>query len=143
MMTLPLRRSSGWITAAVLLVLALALAGSVQAPAGTSVLPAGTVAPTDTQRSTARRIGRILEEAHYSRAALDEKMSDVVYHRYLEFLDGQRSYFLANDIDEFSAYRLRFGDMIRTGDIAPAYLTFARFQQRRSGMQGRCRRCGS
>src|SRR5882762_7985950 len=119
MMTLPLRRSSGWITAAVLLVLALALAGSVQAPAGTSVLPAGTVAPTDTQRSTARRIGRILEEAHYSRAALDEKMSDVVYHRYLEFLDGQRSYFLANDIDEFSAYRLRFGDMMRTGKAWP------------------------
>src|SRR5258706_3885023 len=130
MMTLLLRRSSGWIPAAVLLVLALALAGSVQAPAGTSVLPAGTVAPTDTQRSTARRVGRILEEAHYSRAALDEKMSDVVYHRYLEFLDGQRSYFLAAAIDEFSTYHLRFGDMIRTGDIDPAYLIFARFQQR-------------
>jgi len=43
---------------------------------------------------------------------------------------GNRSYFLANDIDEFSAYRLRFGDMIRTGDIDPAYLIFARFQQR-------------
>src|SRR5438034_273811 len=130
MMTLPLRRSSGWITAAVLLVLALALAGSVQAPAGTSVLPAGTLAPTDIQRATARRIGRILEEAHYSRAALDDRMSDVVYHRYLEFLDGQRSYFLANDIEDFNAYRLRFGDMIRTGDIDPAYLIFARFQQR-------------
>src|SRR5882762_1189087 len=111
MMTLPLRRSSGWITAALLLVLALALAGSAQAPAGTSVLPAGTLAPTDTQRATARKVGRILEEAHYSRAALDDRMSDVVYHRYLEFLDGQRSYFLANDLEEFSAYHLRFGDM--------------------------------
>jgi carboxyl-terminal processing protease len=130
MMTVPLRRSSGWITAALLLVLALALAGSAQAPAGTSVLPAGTLAPTDTQRATARKVGRILEEAHYSRAALDDKMSDVVYHRYLEFLDGQRSYFLASDLDEFSAYRLRFGDMIRTGEIDPAYLIFARFQLR-------------
>ncbi len=130
MMTQPLRRSSGWITAALLLVLALALAGSAQAPAGTSVLPAGALAPTDTQRATARKVGRILEEAHYSRAALDDKMSDVVYHRYLEFLDGQRSYFLASDLDEFSAYRLRFGDMIRTGEIDPAYLIFARFQLR-------------
>ena len=130
MMTVPLRRSSGWITAALLLVLALALAGSAQAPAGTSVLPAGTLAPTDTQRATARKVGRILEEAHYSRAALDDKMSDVVYHRYLEFLDGQRSYFLANDTEEFSAYHLRFGDMIRTGEIDPAYLIFARFQLR-------------
>src|ERR1700704_5075105 len=130
MMTVPLRRSSGWITAALLLVLALALAGSAQAPAGTSVLPPGTLAPTDTQRATARKVGRILEEAHYSRAALDDRMSDVVYHRYLEFLDGQRSYFLANDLEEFSAYHLRFGDMIRTGEIDPAYLIFARFQVR-------------
>src|SRR5438477_177806 len=128
MTTLALRRS--WITAAALLVLALALAGSAQAPAGTSPLPAGTLAPSDTQRATARRVGRILEEAHYSRAALDERMSDVVYHRYLEFLDGQRSYFLTSDIDEFNAHRLRFGDMIRTGDIDPAYLIFARFQLR-------------
>src|SRR5439155_21897292 len=124
------RRASGRIPAAVLLVLHPAPAGSVQAPAGTSVLPAGTLAPTDIQRATARRIGRILEEAHYSRAALDDRMSDVVYHRYLEFLDGQRSYFLTNDIEDFNAYRLRFGDMIRTGDSDPAYLIFARFQQR-------------
>jgi carboxyl-terminal processing protease len=130
MMTLALRRSSGWITAAVLLVLAGALAGSAQAPAGTSALPAGTLAPSDTQRATARRVGRILEEAHYSRASLDDRMSDVVYHRYLEFLDGQRSYFLTSDIEEFNAYRLHFGDMIRTGDIDPAYLIFARFQLR-------------
>jgi carboxyl-terminal processing protease len=130
MMTVPLRRSSGWITGALLLILALALAGSAQAPAGTSILPAGTLAPTDTQRATARKVGRILEEAHYSRAALDDRMSDVVYHRYLEFLDGQRSYFLANDLEEFSAYHLRFGDMIRTGEIDPAYLIFARFQVR-------------
>src|SRR5260370_34016867 len=130
MMPLPWRRSAGWITAALLLVLALALAGSAQAPAGTSVLRAGTLAPTDTQRATARKVGRILEEAHYSRAALDDRMSDVVYHRYLEFLDGQRSYFLTSDIEEFNAYRLRFGDMIRTGDIDPAYLIFARFHLR-------------
>src|SRR3981081_1017788 len=131
MMTVPMRRSSGGITAALLLVLALALAGSAQAPAGTSILPAGTLAPTDTQRATARKVGRILEEAHYSRAALDDRMSAGVYTRSLEFLDGQRSYFLANDLEEFSAYHLRFGDMIRTGEIDPAYLIFARFQVRK------------
>jgi carboxyl-terminal processing protease len=112
------------------LVFALALAGSAQAPAGTSALPPGTLGPTDTQRATARKVGRILEEAHYSRASLDERMSEVVYHRYLEFLDGQRSYFLASDIEEFNSYAKQFGDMIRTGNIDPAYLIFARFQQR-------------
>jgi len=129
-MSQPLRRSPRWLIASVLLVFALAVAGSAQAPAGTSVLPPGTLGPTDMQRATARKVGRILEEAHYSRASLDERMSEVVYHRYLEFLDGQRSYFLASDIEEFNAYGKQFGDMIRTGSIDPAYLIFARFQQR-------------
>jgi carboxyl-terminal processing protease len=129
-MSKPLRRSSGWIAASALTVLALALVGSVRAPASTSILPPGAIAPTDAQRSTARKVGRILEEAHYSRAPIDDKMSELVYTRYLDFLDGQRSYFLTSDIAEFSAYRLKFDDMIRTGDIEPAYLIFNRFQQR-------------
>jgi carboxyl-terminal processing protease len=129
-MPLLLRRSSGWLIAAALAVMALALAGSVQVPASPSLLPAGAIVPTDAQRATARKIGRILEDQHYSRAAIDDKMSDVVYQRYLEFLDGQRSYFLTSDINEFNIYRLRFGDMIRTGNVDPAYLIFARFQQR-------------
>ncbi len=125
-----LRRSSGWIAACVLTVLALSLAGSVRAPASTSILPPGAIAPTDAQRATARKVGRILEEAHYSRMPIDDKLSEQVFQRYLDFLDGQRSYFLASDIAEFQAYRLQFDDMIRTGDVDPAFLIFARFQQR-------------
>jgi carboxyl-terminal processing protease len=129
-MTESLRRSSGWITACLVALAALALAGSVQAPASPSLLPPGAIAPSDSQRATARKIGRILEEAHYSHAPIDHKMSDVVFQRYVEFLDPQRSYLLASDINEFSAYRFQFDDMIRTGNIDPAYLMFARFQQR-------------
>ncbi|MBM4210719.1 MAG: tail-specific protease, partial [Gammaproteobacteria bacterium] len=50
--------------------------------------------------------------------------------KFIDGLDGQRSYFLASDIAEFQPYRLRFDDMIRTGDIEPAYAMFARYQQR-------------
>jgi len=129
-MSKPLRRTSGWIAASALTILALALVGSARAPASTSALPPGAIAPTEQQRATARKIGRILEEAHYSRAPIDDKMSEQVYQRYLDFLDSQRSYFLASDINEFAVYRLKFDDMIRTGDIEPAYLIFNRFQQR-------------
>ena len=129
-MTESLRRSSGWITACLVALAALALAGSVQAPASPSLLPPGAIAPTDAQRATARKIGRILEEAHYSHAPIDHRMSDIVFQRYLEFLDPQRSYLLAADVNDFSAYRYQFDEMIRTGNIDPAYLMFARFQQR-------------
>jgi carboxyl-terminal processing protease len=129
-MTESLRRSSGWITACLVALAALALAGSVQAPASPSLLPPGAIAPTDSQRATARKIGRILEEAHYSHAPIDRRMSELVFQRYLEFLDPQRSYLLAADVNEFSTYRYQFDDMIRTGNVDPAYLMFARFQQR-------------
>jgi carboxyl-terminal processing protease len=129
-MTQSLRRSSGWIPACLLALAALALAGSVQAPASPSLLPPGAVAPTDNQRATARKVGRLLEEYHYSHAPIDRRMSDLVFQRYLEFLDPQHSYLLATDINEFSVYRYQFDDMIRTGNVDPAYLMFARFQQR-------------
>src|SRR5262249_32257601 len=59
-----------------------------------------------------------------------KRMQEQVFTRYLDFLDGQRSYFLAGDIAEFQAYKLKFDDMIRTGDVEPAFVIFARFQQR-------------
>src|SRR3982751_3457344 len=133
MMRKPSHRTSSWLAASMLTtlaVLALAQSGSARAPATASILPPGAIAPTDSQKATARKVGRILEEAHYSRAPIDKKMSEQVFNRYLDFLDGQRSYFLASDIAEFQAYKFKFDDMIRTGDVEPAYAIFARFQQR-------------
>lgn len=127
---MPVRRlSAGFLTTALVAALAV-LASSSQAPAGTSALPPGAIAPSERHRLVARRVGMILEDTHYRRTDIDDRMSAQVYQRYLDFLDGQRSYFLASDIAEFDKYRLRFDDMIRTGEIDPAYLIFARFQQR-------------
>jgi carboxyl-terminal processing protease len=125
-----LRRPSGWIAASALAALALVLVSSTPAPANTSGLPPGAIVPTDRQRAIARRVGSILEEAHFRRAPIDDKLSAQVYERYLDLLDSQRSYFLASDITEFSADRLKFDDMIRTGELEPGYVIFARFQQR-------------
>jgi carboxyl-terminal processing protease len=125
-----LRRPSGWIAASVLTVVALVLVSSSPAPANTSGLPPGAIVPTDRQRAVARRIGTILEEAHFRRAPIDDRMSAQVYERYLDLLDSQRSYFLASDIADFAGSRLKFDDMIRTGDLEPGYVIFARFQQR-------------
>lgn len=127
----PTRRSSGWFATVFVLVTALALAGSARVPAaGDSLLPPGAIAPTERQRMVARRVGSILEETHYSRQTIDHDMSSRVYDRYLEFLDGEHSYFLASDIAEFEKWRYSFDEMIHTGNIDPAFAIFARFQQR-------------
>jgi carboxyl-terminal processing protease len=123
-------RSSRWLAPSVVTAALLVLTGSVQAPANTQVLPPGAVVPTERQRLVARRVGGLLEGMHYSGTKLDDKLSATVFSRYIDSLDGQHSSLLSTDIAEFEQYKLRFDDMIRSGDVDPAFAIFARFQQR-------------
>jgi carboxyl-terminal processing protease len=127
-----IRRPLGWLALTVASVLVLAAtSAALRTPArAASILPAGSLAPTDEQRAIARKIGRILEQTHYSRAAIDDAFSRKVFQRYLELLDPEHSYFLASDVQAFSVYQDRFDDMIHTGNIDPGYLIFDRFKQR-------------
>jgi carboxyl-terminal processing protease len=120
-----------WLAVSALGLLLLAGGSSTVAPAAApTILPQGAIAPAERQRLLARRIGAILEEAHYSRVSIDDRLSVQVFGNFIDTLDGQRSYFLASDIEEFQKYRERFDDMIRSGELEPAFLVFARFQQR-------------
>jgi carboxyl-terminal processing protease len=110
--------------------LALAAAGSSGAPAPTSLLPEGVMGATPQERLLAPRIASILEQNHYRHISIDDKISPQVYDRFLTALDGQHSYFLASDITGFERWRGKFGDMIHTGDVDPAYVMFNVFQQR-------------
>ena len=110
--------------------LALAAAGSSGAPAPTSLLPEGVMGATPQERLLAPRIASILEQNHYRHISIDDKISPQVYDRFLTALDGQHSYFLASDITGFDRWRGKFGDMIHTGDVDPAYVMFNVFQQR-------------
>src|ERR1017187_8113087 len=110
--------------------LVLAAAGSSGAPAATGLLPEQAVAPTTHERSLAPRVASILEQNHYRHIAIDERLSPQVLDRFLTALDSQHSYFLAGDVTGFDRWRLKFGDMIHTGEIDPAYLMFYVFQRR-------------
>ncbi len=131
-MSKTLRRPLGWLALTVLSVLVLAATdAALHSPArAASILPPGALAPTDEQRSIARKIGRILEETHYSGAPIDKAFSRQVFERYLEFLDPEHSYFLASDVQGFSVYRDQFDDMIHSGNIDPGFLIFDRFKER-------------
>src|SRR5262245_24325647 len=118
------RRPMGWLAVSAMLVLAVAGSGSTAPAATSTVLPPGALAPSERQRLLARRIGTILEQAHYRRTTIDDKMSEEIFKRYIDSLDSQRSYFLASDIAEFSAYHDRFDDMIRSGDVQPAFAMY-------------------
>ncbi len=96
----------------------------------TEVHQTGELQPNERQRKVARLVGEVIERSHYRQTVLDSKMSAEVFDRYLESLDGNRSYFLASDIAELERYRFKLDEVIRTGNVEPAFVIFARFQER-------------
>jgi len=116
-------------TAAACLML-LAATGSTGMPAASGLLPEGAVHPTMRQQLLAPRIASILEQTHYSRRPIDKEFSAQVFDHYLNALDGQRSYFLASDVAAMQAWRNSFDEMIHTGQVDPAFVIFARLQER-------------
>jgi carboxyl-terminal processing protease len=71
-----------------------------------------------------------LRLAPYRRAPLDDHLSSLILDRYLDAIDGGRSYFYASDIAEFERYRYELDDAIKAGDMEPAFVIFRRYQQR-------------
>src|SRR5262245_59110364 len=68
------------------------------APAAAS---SGELVPTERHRRVMRLVSEVVERQHYRQAPLDDSMSSQIFERYLESLDGNRSYLLASDIREF------------------------------------------
>ena len=126
---------SRWITALAVCASAVGLAallGAAMTPP--AAVPAATATailkPTDQQNYVARRVADIISHEHYRRAPLDDRLSSLILDRYLDAIDGARSYFLASDIAEFEKYRYELDDAIKAGDVEPAFAIFRRFQQR-------------
>ena len=88
------------------------------------------LAPTEQENYVARRVSEIIAREHYRRAPLDDRLSSLILDRYLDAIDGGRSYFYASDIAEFEKYRYELDDAIKSGDVEPAFVIFRRYQQR-------------
>jgi carboxyl-terminal processing protease len=95
----------------------------------TAAAPAA-LAPTEQENYVARRVADIIAHEHYRRAPLDDHLSSLILDRYLDAIDGARSYFYASDIAEFERFRYELDDAIKTGDVEPAFVIFRRYQQR-------------
>ena len=65
-----------------------------------------------------------------NRLTLDDQMSQTIWNRYLDALDGQRIYFLAADIQAFAGNRTLLDNQIKAGQLTVAFALFNRQQQR-------------
>jgi carboxyl-terminal processing protease len=129
----PKVRRSRWLSAIAVCAGAVGLAallGAAMTPAAAPPVASTVLQPTEQENYVARRVSDIIAREHYRRAPLDDRLSSLILDRYLDAIDGGRSYFFASDIAEFEKYRYVLDDAIKAGDVEPAFVIFRRFQQR-------------
>ncbi|MEE4298562.1 MAG: carboxy terminal-processing peptidase [Pseudomonadales bacterium] len=83
--------------------------------------------PLEVHPRTSVNVVEQLARHHYVRRGIDDDLSSTVFDRYLEMLDPQRSYFLADDVRAFEKYRYALDDALRRGDLEPAFEMFNRY----------------
>lgn len=86
--------------------------------------------PTKVQGEAAIWATRFLTRFHYQPVPLDDAMSEKIFDRYLESLDGDKLFFTRADIERFSPWRLKLDDAIYDQDLKPAFAIFHVYQQR-------------
>jgi carboxyl-terminal processing protease len=88
------------------------------------------LAPIKTQYQTKENITALLQQAHYRKIPFDDRLSEEILNSYLNYLDGQKSFFLQSDIDEFQAYRHSMDNALLENRLDAGFAIFNRYQQR-------------
>ena len=79
---------------------------------------------------TTKLITNLVERYHYQKPQLNNELSSTIFDQYLQNLDPNRSYFLAEDIQQFENLRFRFDDLLKSVRLEPAYAIFSRYRLR-------------
>jgi carboxyl-terminal processing protease len=80
------------------------------------------VTPLTQKQHLLMSVGSILENQHYSPKNINDAFSKMVFKKYLEDMDGDKSLFLQADITELKKFETAIDDEIHGADIlfAPA-----------------------
>ena len=111
----------------VLLGLLVALSSAGISPAISSVSTLTAEAHHD---RTLKLINYFVERYHYRKTKLDDLLSSQILDRYLDALDVNRSYFLADDIEFFESYRYELDDYLSAQDSGPLFGIFNVYRSR-------------
>ncbi len=110
--------------------LALFLSCSSTVVAKVTVVPFDELKPTREQRQATLIIIRVIDKYHYKHLQLNDDASGMIFDRYLEALDPNRSYFTAKDIERFAVYRDRLDNALLQARLTPAFDMFRVYRQR-------------
>ena len=75
-------------------------------------------------------ITELLKAYHYRKLPLDDSVSEVIYHNYLDALDNNKLYFFKQDVESFDKYKFYIDDYLKSGNLDAPYQIFAVFKER-------------
>ncbi|MEQ1858701.1 MAG: carboxy terminal-processing peptidase [Chthoniobacteraceae bacterium] len=76
-------------------------------------------------------VGRLLEQGHYSRRKIDDKLSRELLKNYLDALDYNHLFFTQKDVDALTKkYETSLDDDILLGNPEPAYVIYELYRKR-------------
>ena len=84
--------------------------------------------PLEVHNRTNLTIVEQLRHNHYVKKELNDTTSGQIFEKFIESLDRGRAYFTTKDIEEFESYRYKLDDLLKRGDLGPAFEIFNRYQ---------------
>ncbi len=93
-------------------------------------VPFSELYPHRAHRQSTVVITDVISKYHYRNIALDDALSRQTLERYLDALDPNRSFFIAEDVAAFSVYETKLDEAIKQARLDPAFDIFRTYRQR-------------
>ncbi len=93
-------------------------------------VPISDLYPHRSHRQSTIVITDVISKYHYRDIALDDALSSQMLERYLDTLDPNRSFFIAEDVNAFSDYDKKLDDALRQARLDPAFDIFRTYRKR-------------
>jgi len=115
---------------ALYVVCAVAAAGifSGNKPPETDPLPK--LEPMAEHGKVSKEIVNAMRFYHYKEQVFDDSLSALIFDNFFKSLDGNRVYFLQEDLDKFMPHRLQLDDELKNGDVLFAFDVYNVYNQR-------------
>ncbi len=94
------------------------------------LVPQSELGPAKKHIRATEIITYLINSHHYRKKPIDNTLSSSMFDIYLESLDPNHSFFLDQDIQNFSKYRYKLDDALLASDLEPAFDIFKIYRKR-------------
>ena len=98
--------------------------------ADTPMVPLSELTPAEKHTNAIEKITFIINSDHYRKKPIDDTLSSSIFDAYLKSLDPNHSFFLNEDIQNFSKYRYRLDDALLASELELAFDIFKIYRKR-------------